>query len=284
MVSRMPPSTVAGMSLYDWGGPERAPVLLLLHGLTDSGESWTDAVSRWTPHYRVLSWDARGHGTSPRFSPEQLAAGVAETMAADAIAVLEELAAQGLSRPLLVGHSMGGGTAGLVAGLRPDLVAGVVLEDPALGTDPEETEEDRREAGAERVRDAQAWRDDPETAMAKGVAENPDWPPTEYAGWGRAKRQTDLAMLATGQARPQRHWQHVAGAIAAPTLLVAADEPYLWGHDELARLRALGNSQLRVELLPGSAHCVRRTRTEEFHALVDPWIAGLFGARVRPGG
>lgn len=272
MVSRMPSTTVAGLNLDDWGGPDGAPALLLLHGLTDSGEGWADAVRRWTPSYRVLAWDARGHGVSPRFTPEQLDSGVAETMVADAIAVLEKLASDGLREPVLVGHSMGGGTAGVVAGLRPDLVSAVVLEDPALGSDPAETPEDRQRAGQERVRDAQLWREDPEGALAKGMVENPDWPKTEYAGWARSKGQTDLDMLATGQARVLRPWADVAAAIEAPALLVAADDPYLWGDAALDELKAIGNPHVEIHRIPGSGHCVRRSRTENFHALVDPWI------------
>lgn len=273
MVSRMPTTTAAAIARYDWGGPEGAPVLLLMHGLTDSGEGWADAVSRWSPRYRVLSWDARGHGTSARFSPQQLAAGVGETMAWDAVALLEELKTQGMDRPVLIGHSMGGGTAGVVAGLRPDLVSAVVLEDPALGRDPDETEGDRLGAGQARVRDAQLWREDPAAGLAKGRAENPGWPEAEYAGWARSKEQTDIAMLATGQARVARSWLEVAAAIEVPALLLACGDVMLWDDEKLGALSALANPQLTIRKVDGAGHCIRRTRTEAYHAIVDPWLA-----------
>jgi pimeloyl-ACP methyl ester carboxylesterase len=44
------------------------------------------------------------------------------------------ITALGLERPVLAGHSMGGGVASAVAALYPDLVGGVVLEDPAWPT------------------------------------------------------------------------------------------------------------------------------------------------------
>ena len=89
MVSRMPsPEFPPELTVHDYGGPQDAPVLVLLHGLTDSGECWADAAARWAPRYRVLAWDARGHGTSARFTPQQLEAGVGETLVADAIAML----------------------------------------------------------------------------------------------------------------------------------------------------------------------------------------------------
>ena len=273
MVSRMPPpDSTPDLTVHDWGGPADAPALFLMHGLTDSGECWADAVPRWTPRFRVLSWDARGHGTSPRFTPEQLDRGVGETMADDAVAVLEWLAAQDITRPLLVGHSMGGGTAGVVAGRRPDLVRAVVLEDPALGSDPAETEADRLRAGAGRVEDAQLWEEDPAGAEAKGRAENPDWPEAEYAAWARSKRQTDTAMLATGQARVLRSWLEVAAEVAVPALLLTCDDPLLWDDEGRAALVGLGNRLLQVERVAGAGHCIRRSRPDEFHGLVDAYL------------
>ena len=281
MVSRMPSTDsradltvdlAVDLTVHDWGGRQGAPALLLLHGLTDSGECWPDAVARWTPHYRVLSWDARGHGTSARFTPEQMEHGVAETMVDDAVVVLEALAAAGLERPILVGHSMGGGTAGVVAGRRPDLVRAAVLEDPALGSDPGEVVDDRLRAGAQRVRDAEHWRDDPAAAEAKGRGENPGWPDGEYAGWARSKRQPDLAMLATGQARVARTWLDVASEIAVPALLLTCDDPLLWDDEGRAALVGLGNPHLRVERVAGAGHCIRRSRAAAFHALVDPFL------------
>ena len=266
--------TPGGIHLYDHGGPDGAVALLLMHGLTDSGECWGDAVPRWVDRYRVLSWDARGHGRSARFTTDQLEAGVGETMLADAIAVLEHLRENGIDRPLLVGHSMGGGTAGAVAATRPDLVRGTVLEDPALGQDPDETEADRLSAGRDRVADARLWLEQPEAALAKGRRENPDWPEAEYAGWLASKTQTDLAMLATGQARLRRTWLDVARDIACPTLLLTGDDDMLWGDAERDQVAALGNPQVRLERIAGAGHCIRRTRPEQFHALVDPWLAG----------
>ncbi len=63
----------------------------------------------------------RGHGASPRHPDYSL-----ELMAADTLAFLD---ARGLTRIDLVGHSMGGRVAALVARDRPGLVRRLVLED-----------------------------------------------------------------------------------------------------------------------------------------------------------
>ena len=40
--------------------------VVLTHGLAASGETWRAIVERLAPHYRVLTWDLRGHGRSRR--------------------------------------------------------------------------------------------------------------------------------------------------------------------------------------------------------------------------
>ena len=65
----MPVSTEDQIWRYDWGGPEGAPLLLLLHGFSDSGQCWNDAVARWTPAYRVVTVDLRGHEVRVELDP-----------------------------------------------------------------------------------------------------------------------------------------------------------------------------------------------------------------------
>ncbi|MFZ2515952.1 MAG: hypothetical protein WAW82_09835, partial [Candidatus Lutibacillus vidarii] len=71
----MTPAVAAPVVLDAWGGPDHGPVLLLLHGFSDSGPCWADAIERWRQTFSVVTWDARGHGRSPRFTADQLAVG-----------------------------------------------------------------------------------------------------------------------------------------------------------------------------------------------------------------
>jgi pimeloyl-ACP methyl ester carboxylesterase len=106
-------------------GDTAAPPVLLLHGITSCASTWDFLVPTLATRHRVLRLDFRGHGRSGRAPGRyQLADYVA-----DAQAVCEQV----VGRPCpIVGHSLGGGTAAAVAQRRPDLVTGVVLEDPAL--------------------------------------------------------------------------------------------------------------------------------------------------------
>jgi pimeloyl-ACP methyl ester carboxylesterase len=106
------------------GDPD-APAVLLLHGIASSGNTWDWLVATLTSTHCVLRLDFRGHGRSGR------AAGAYQMpdYLSDAVAVCEHLA----KRPcVIVGHSLGGATAAALAQQRPDLVSGIVLEDPPL--------------------------------------------------------------------------------------------------------------------------------------------------------
>jgi pimeloyl-ACP methyl ester carboxylesterase len=106
------------------GDPD-APPVLLLHGIASSTKTWDWLVATLTSTHCVLRLDFRGHGRSSR-------APGAYQMAdylSDAVAVCEQLA----NGPcVVVGHSLGGATAAALAQQRPDLVSGVVLEDPPM--------------------------------------------------------------------------------------------------------------------------------------------------------
>lgn len=75
--------------------------LILVHGITERGETWRPLVEPLAQHYEVLAVDLRGHGASPSsppFDPLTLASDVHDT------AVARGLDAD----PLVVGHSLGG--------------------------------------------------------------------------------------------------------------------------------------------------------------------------------
>jgi 3-oxoadipate enol-lactonase len=99
---------------------------MLLHGWMASADlNWCGAYSEISSAgYRVLAIDHRGHGRGLRaLVPFRLT-----DCAADAAAVLREL---GVAPALVVGYSMGGAIAQLVARDHPDVVRGLVLSGTA---------------------------------------------------------------------------------------------------------------------------------------------------------
>ena len=116
------------LSCRDFGGT--GPAALLLHGLAGHAEEWSETAAWLTARCRVVAVEARGHGRSTR-EPADVSR---EAHVADAATVVEEL---GLAPVVLVGQSLGGHTAMLLAARRPDLVRGLVVAEgsPAAGAD-----------------------------------------------------------------------------------------------------------------------------------------------------
>jgi len=103
-------------------GVDKADPILFLHGISLSRDTWEETASRMSSEFCVWTLDFRGHGNSDRTSSYELAGYVSDAEAA--------LAAIG--RPaILVGHSLGGVVAGVLAqGPHPNVRA-VLLEDPS---------------------------------------------------------------------------------------------------------------------------------------------------------
>jgi len=108
-------------------GPTRPPQILAVHGLTGHGRRWHTLVTRHLPEFAVIAPDLIGHGRSPWAAPWSIDANV------DALAGLLDADADG--SVVVVGHSFGGAVALNLAAARPDLVAALVLLDPAVGLD-----------------------------------------------------------------------------------------------------------------------------------------------------
>ncbi|WP_344634564.1 alpha/beta hydrolase [Kitasatospora cystarginea] len=123
---------------YQVSGPAGAPALLLLHALGEEASGWEGVVPAFARDWRVHALDLRGHGCSDQPGEYSF-----ELMREDVLGFLDEL---GLDRVDLVGHSMGGVVAYLLAQEHGERIRRLVLEDvpppfprePSTPTKPEE--------------------------------------------------------------------------------------------------------------------------------------------------
>ena len=206
-------------------GPTRPPQILAVHGLTGHGRRWQTVATRHLPEFAIVAPDLIGHGRSSWAAPWSIDAN------AEALAGLLDADADG---PIVVvGHSFGGAVALSLAAARPDLVAALVLLDPAVGLDggwmrdiaddmfasPDYT--DRAEARSEKVNGS--WADVDAEELDRELDEHLIDQPGGRVGW----RISIPAMLSywSELARPIRlPWNEI------PVTLVRAtktDPPYI---------------------------------------------------------
>ena len=247
-----------------------APTLLFLHGLTDSGEGWPEAVDHWQDDYAIVTVDQRGHGGSPRFTADQLVGHPGDVMVDDAVALLEQL-----DRPVVMGHSLGGAVALAAAVRRPELVRARVLEDPApLGPDEPQHSEARGAEFRAGIEDSRRAADDEELLRIRRDA-HPDWPESELLVTGHAEQQMDADYLAHGDWRPSTRWPELLQNVRVPPLVVSGDRPDEVAIDDATGkgIEAIGNPLVTFVRVPDSGHCIRREQPERYYALVDDWLS-----------
>ncbi len=122
-----------GLQLFyrDWPGAAESLPLLCMHGLTRNSSDFTELAAHVAPRHRVIAPDVRGRGGSAR-DPDWHNYYPA-FYAGDMWRLLDELR---IERALLVGTSMGGIMAMVMAVQQPQRVAGIVLNDIGPAIDP----------------------------------------------------------------------------------------------------------------------------------------------------
>jgi 3-oxoadipate enol-lactonase len=125
MTTRIISTHGADIVLDDVG--EGEPALVFLHYWGGSARTWGPVVARLPTSNRAVTINQRGWGGSRVMDGRY----DLETLADDVTGTVEAL---GLGRYVLVGHSMGGKVAQIVAGRRPRGLAGLVLVAPAPPT------------------------------------------------------------------------------------------------------------------------------------------------------
>ncbi len=96
------------------------PLLILLHGITSTSDSWRDVMPQLAERYTVVAPDMIGHGRSAKPRGDY-------SLGAYAAGVRDLLAVLGFERGTVVGHSLGGGIAMQFSYLFPEYVERMAL-------------------------------------------------------------------------------------------------------------------------------------------------------------
>jgi pimeloyl-ACP methyl ester carboxylesterase len=113
----------AAQLFFDDGGPAGKVPVVFLHSSGGDTRHFTAQLAHLRRSRRAIAVDLPGHGQSPPAASFEIPA-VADVLA-------QALAAHGLDRVVLVGHSWGGAVALALAAQAPQRVAGLLLLDPA---------------------------------------------------------------------------------------------------------------------------------------------------------
>ncbi len=229
-------------------GPESAPLVVLLHGFTGSKENWLPLMAVLSKDHRVIAPDLPGWGESQRLPGGDY--GV-RAQAGRIAAWLDTL-----PRPpeLLVGHSMGGHIAALVAATRPEKIRRLALVS-AAGVPFEENAFGRAvlAGGHPFAVDDRASLD---RYLYLVFADPPFVPwPVDRAFIRRriADRDFELAVLARLRGEERFAVQPLLGQIRAPTLLLWCEGDRVIDPSAAAAYAA-GLADSRTVLLPGCGH------------------------------
>lgn len=252
--------SVSELQRYSWGETSN-PTIVLLHGLTDAGTTWPDAVRRWQGGYHLIAVDLRGHGRSPRFEPDQLTR-CYQWWLSDTLDLLSTLD----SAPVVVGHSLGGLFALRAAAARPELVRGLVLEDPAR---PPGAPTPDPEFVAMNEAFLDSFADGGQTQRDRMRAES-RWAADEIDQWAASKPLVDRAMIHDGLTLGDGTWEPVFNGLTVPTLLVAPTDSPMAPDPAL-----ITNPLVQQVRLDGVGHTVRRDDAQAYHAVVDPFLAAV---------
>jgi pimeloyl-ACP methyl ester carboxylesterase len=196
------------------GGP--GPILLLIHGFTDNGLCWSRVARQLEANYDILMLDSRGHGLSGK--PKKGYSG--NDLAADVAGVVEALS---LGPVMILGHSVGAITAATVAARYPELVCGLMLEDP-IWRDREKGAGKKSAAMTKAIRQQIISQQQlsAQQIEASGRENCPAWDPDEFPAWVQAKQQVSPDVADTLSSLTD-NWREVAATLRCPTLLITGN-------------------------------------------------------------
>jgi len=271
----MPFASINGVKLnYELHGESGDP-LVLVHGYTGDITDWRHQLPAFSPSFRVLIADNRGHGQSEASGDRS--SYTVEQMTADIMALVDDL---GFERFHLLGHSMGGAVAQEMAIANPQRLLSLTLHD---------TTNSFAVAGMNPA--LALWRDYrfkvAESEGMRAVAEfTSPFPPPPHMPPARLEETKErLAAMSVdafiGAWEGLASWQGAetrAQAITAPTLVIYGDIDTQFIIDGSRSLVAtIAGAELAV--IPQTGHQPQWERPELFNAALGAFLNRVSGER-----
>jgi esterase len=264
---------VNGLRLHylDWGSANKPP-FIMLHGISRVAHQFDHLVPYFTANYHVIAIDMRGHGDSD-WSPE--GAYLVEDYVKDLEAFVETLSLRGLT---LLGNSTGGRVVQVYAGLHPDRVARLIVEDVG----PERTNDiaSAFTRQVENEKDGWASEDDLLAFLKKSNAKTPDAILKSYAHFASKRREDGRIVwkrdpnLAKGFV-PTELWRFV-NQIKCPTIYILGGASRIVPPETQQKLKAT-LPDVQIVVMPGLGHYPDQEATTDFIPIVQGFLVGKRG-------
>jgi N-formylmaleamate deformylase len=262
------PENIGFLHYYRTGKEGSEPVILV-HGFSDNGLCWTPVARELQKSYDVIMPDMKSHGLSARIHKDETV-----DMAADLAGLIQGL---GISRPIIIGHSMGAMIAFRAATRNPDLARALVLEDP-----PWFIPQPRNDHGPEES--MMAWA---RSLPSQSIEELDRINRTEHPGWSdemvhlmsESKKQFDptfVDRLLSNLNRDDDEWSSAIRTTDLPLLLVTGNPKLgaLVTGEVTARISAL-NPKVQIKNMPDVGHLIRFDKFGEYMDAVFGFLEGL---------
>ncbi len=243
------------------GGPK--PPLVLLHGLTGSGACWSPLARALEADYDVVMPDARGHGSSGT----PLDGYRYEDYASDVVALIQAL---GLAAPVLLGHSMGGMTAAVVASRIGTALRGVILADPTFLNPQRQREVHESEVVGQHRQLLGLPKGD---VLAQAQLRHPHRKPELVELVVEARLRTRIGAFDV-LTPPNPDYHQLVSTIDVPILLVIGDSGAVVSLETARELQTL-NPRLRVEQVRDAGHGLPYDQPERFEAAVSSFLRSV---------
>lgn len=251
-----------GINIHFTRTGEGKPTLVLLHGLTANGACWTGLARIFEKEFDIIMPDARGHGESdvPDYGYRY------EDHANDVIGLISSLK---LPPVVLLGHSMGGMTAAVVACRSPKLLRGLILADPAFVSTKVQRE----------VRDSDVC-DQHRKILGKSFEElvtdlhsrHPNRSLETISQIARARLQTSMAAFDI-LTPPLPDYKQLVRMINVPGLLIFGDTGVV-SSVVVREVQSL-NPKFQVKQIPKAGHGLHYDQPEQFAAAVRTFIRSI---------
>ena len=264
MPASAPMKTKDGRFSYEAAGDSSQRLLVFLHGIGGAARAWRGQIAAFGGRYRAIAWDMPGYGGSAPLA--------AVSIATLADALQDFLDQVGATKPVLVGHSIGGMIVQQWLVKHPGTAAAVVLAQtsPAFGKADGDWQKSFIEARLGPLDRGETMRSLAPTLVKELVGDDPDARGIEVACDCMAAvpeasyRACMLALLGFDQRSALKE-------IKVPTLVLSGSKDKNAPAPMMAKMASYIPSATYLEI-EGAGHLVNLERPDAFNTALDQFL------------